>query len=253
MRLPLILIFLCAATVTRAQTPSPSPAPTDLTTLSKKTYHHARVFRVEPDGITYMYDGGMSKIDFADLPESIRKQYGYDPAKAAAFAAADENAQDATRAANAKDAAQAARQTLATNEAAARDIDAAAKAKRAPAQAGGSSLDRPATSVNYGTEQISGRTGPAESYTGDLSAAGGKVHLEGKVTQIVDEGIIIMLGTGRTVLLTDYAKQGLVIEDAICDVRGSKDGVFEYVSVLGAKSRIGKYKFASGNIKNPRR
>ena len=97
-----ILFSICAAALMAApaygQTPTkpavmakpPITAAPDLVTRSGKTYKQAQVFRVEPDGITYMYSGGMSKIDFTDLPETVCKQHGYDPQKAAQFAQADE-------------------------------------------------------------------------------------------------------------------------------------------------------------------
>ncbi len=40
---------------------------------------------VQPDGIVYRKDGGGGKVKFADLPAETQKQFGYDPAKAAAF------------------------------------------------------------------------------------------------------------------------------------------------------------------------
>ena len=93
--------ILCAALLTTpfacawAQAPTP---PADLTTRSGKTYKQARVFRVEPDGINYMFAGGMTKIAFDDLPEAVQKQYGYDPAKAKAFAEQDAQVQAAAAA-----------------------------------------------------------------------------------------------------------------------------------------------------------
>ena len=63
----------------------------DLTTASGQTYRHARVYRVEPDGITYLHEGGLSKLDFEELPESLRKDYGYDPRVAAAYQLAGED------------------------------------------------------------------------------------------------------------------------------------------------------------------
>ena len=77
-----------------AQIPKPAATPIpDLVTLSGKTYKQARVFRAEPDGLNYMFRGGMVKIPFTDLPEAVRKQYGYDPKAANAFAVADEQQQ----------------------------------------------------------------------------------------------------------------------------------------------------------------
>jgi hypothetical protein len=79
--------------------PAPSPTPEDdapdLTTLSGRVYQHARVSAVEPDGITYMFAGGVAKIPFTELPELVRQQYGYDPQKAAKFATEDEQKQAA--------------------------------------------------------------------------------------------------------------------------------------------------------------
>lgn len=57
----------------------------DLTTLDGKTYQNIKVTRVDPDGIYIMHSAGGGKIKFTELPEDVRKQYGYDPAKAAVF------------------------------------------------------------------------------------------------------------------------------------------------------------------------
>jgi hypothetical protein len=40
---------------------------------------------VEPDGLVLNVDGGIEKVFFAELDPQIREQFGYDPAKAAAF------------------------------------------------------------------------------------------------------------------------------------------------------------------------
>lgn len=111
MRLVFLLCLIPCALF--AQTPRPVPVPPaapvpDLKTLSGKTYKQARVFRVEPDGINYMYAGGMVKVPFTDLPEAVRKQHGYDAKAAAHFAAQDDAIQDAAyRASQAQLAAQA--------------------------------------------------------------------------------------------------------------------------------------------------
>ena len=62
-----ILALSLAASTASAQTPAPSPTPATLTTLSGHTYKQARVFRVEPDGINYVFAGGMVKIPFTEL------------------------------------------------------------------------------------------------------------------------------------------------------------------------------------------
>jgi hypothetical protein len=97
--LPIESVVYLPTTTPSPPTPLPAAKPsatsadadtTDLKTLSGKVYKSARVFRVEPDGLTYMFFGGLVKIDFTDLPESIRKKYGYDPARARQFAAQDD-------------------------------------------------------------------------------------------------------------------------------------------------------------------
>ena len=57
----------------------------DLVTLSGTTYRDVRAVRVEPDGVTWRYEGGAVKVDFADCPENVRRAYHFDPAKATAY------------------------------------------------------------------------------------------------------------------------------------------------------------------------
>ena len=57
----------------------------NLTTTKGKTYKRFKVLRVEPDGLNIMHSSGIVKVSFGNLPESVQKEYGYDPAKAAAW------------------------------------------------------------------------------------------------------------------------------------------------------------------------
>ena len=57
----------------------------DLVTLSGTTYRHVVPVRVEPDGVTWQHEEGLVKVDFADSPESVRRQYHYDAATATAY------------------------------------------------------------------------------------------------------------------------------------------------------------------------
>lgn len=65
----------------------------DLVTLSGTTYHDVQAVRVEPDGVTWQYDEGIAKVAFSDSPESVRKAYHYDVAKATAYHDAEMQAQ----------------------------------------------------------------------------------------------------------------------------------------------------------------
>ena len=60
-----------------------------ITTTNGKQYKNATVTRVEPDGIVIKFSGGMVKIYCTELPPAIQKQYGCDPANAAAAHAAE--------------------------------------------------------------------------------------------------------------------------------------------------------------------
>ena len=56
-----------------------------ITTLSGRTYHHCRIYKVDPDGVTFFHDRGGAKVLFLDLPQDIAQQLGYDPQKAASY------------------------------------------------------------------------------------------------------------------------------------------------------------------------
>ena len=170
-RLPFLLICLYASALSApAQRPAPTPPPSDLTTLSGRTYHHARVQRVEPDGITYFYDGGMSKIDFTDLPEAVRQQYGYDPAKARAFAVADDDAQ-----ASNYWAAQAQQQAAAQK----RQADAESQAKRAVSAPGSEFVGNPLDAGREGGLQHFSKLSAAQVAASPFSLKGTLVEMVG--------------------------------------------------------------------------
>ena len=65
-------------------------ASTEITTVDGKTYRNVEVLRSDPDGIVISYQPekrgiGMAKLNFRNLPDSVRTRYGYDPGKASAF------------------------------------------------------------------------------------------------------------------------------------------------------------------------
>ena len=68
-------------------------------TLSGRTFEHAKVIRVEPDGITIKYAPGGSglsevKLSFDELPANLRQTYGFDPQIAADYINAKQQAAD---------------------------------------------------------------------------------------------------------------------------------------------------------------
>ena len=56
----------------------------DLITLDGKTYRNFTVSRVESDGLAITHAEGAGKVEFLNLPQEVRKRYGFDPAKAEA-------------------------------------------------------------------------------------------------------------------------------------------------------------------------
>jgi hypothetical protein len=57
----------------------------DLVTRQGKVYHNYKVIDHDDGFVTILYSDGGGKIPLKDLPDDLQKQYGYDPAKAAAF------------------------------------------------------------------------------------------------------------------------------------------------------------------------
>ena len=61
----------------------------EITTLDGKTYTNCVVSKVYPDSICVLFSGSGARIKFANLPDSIRAQYGYDSQRATEFEEAE--------------------------------------------------------------------------------------------------------------------------------------------------------------------
>jgi hypothetical protein len=59
----------------------------DFKAINGKEYKNASVIRVEPDGITVKFSGGIVKIPFTELSEELKEKYHYNPEAAQKFAA----------------------------------------------------------------------------------------------------------------------------------------------------------------------
>jgi hypothetical protein len=91
-------LFCCVAS---AQ--SDTRFPSQITTTDGTVYRDTVKLRVYPDGILVSYQPepygiAYAKLKFRDLPESLRKQYGYDPKAAAEFEKQEAQATDHWRA-----------------------------------------------------------------------------------------------------------------------------------------------------------
>lgn len=78
--LPLILVAGVPAVE-----PEPNLGPREITTTEGKIYRAAKVTKIDPDGIVIMHASGTAKVAFVKLPEAVRQEFGYDPAKAADY------------------------------------------------------------------------------------------------------------------------------------------------------------------------
>lgn len=80
----LAVIWLTVATQVRAE---------DLKTLDGTVYKNATITTVTPAYVTVMHAAGVARVMLQNLPPELQTKYGYDPEKAAKFAAADAEAQ----------------------------------------------------------------------------------------------------------------------------------------------------------------
>lgn len=60
---------------------SPPSFPGGTIVVGGKKLTGVTVTRVQADGLTISHDEGIAKVPFTDLPEEIRRQYGYDPTR----------------------------------------------------------------------------------------------------------------------------------------------------------------------------
>ena len=65
--------------------PDLPPGTNDFVTNDGYIFRHVEIRLAEPDGLTFRHDGGVTKLRFASLPETVRQQYGYDPKAAAKY------------------------------------------------------------------------------------------------------------------------------------------------------------------------
>lgn len=94
-------------TVSPPSVPEIPPGPNDLATTEGQIYRNVQVRNIEPDGLTFHHDGGVTRVGFTALPEELQKKYEYDPKAAVAYQKAmteakkqAENGQAAIRAQN---------------------------------------------------------------------------------------------------------------------------------------------------------
>jgi len=59
----------------------------DVRSSDGTVYHNIKEVKAEPDGLVFVYDKGMAKVDFERLSPEMQRRFGYDRQKATAYRA----------------------------------------------------------------------------------------------------------------------------------------------------------------------
>ncbi|EDY19260.1 hypothetical protein CfE428DRAFT_3437 [Chthoniobacter flavus Ellin428] len=78
MRLLLVIVVVLPAIGSLAE---------DLRSSDGTIYHHIKEVKAEPDGLLFVYDKGIAKVDFERLSPEMQRRFGYDRQKAAVYRA----------------------------------------------------------------------------------------------------------------------------------------------------------------------
>ena len=235
-RIATLLLLLAAGRAT-AQT---QDKPADVKTLSGQVLKQAHVSRVEPDGITYFYAGGVSKIPFTDLPVSVRQQYGYDPAKAAAFSAADDQVQAVAFA-----QVQAAQNAAVEHKA---DVIVASQQSTPPLTASA------AKTPHVGLPQTSSLNNVPVRRQATLKGTVLSVDEEAGVLIVSCDGTPGMIGAESvdgTVAIKGYKEWSKINDGDLVNISGREAGSYSYGAVSGAKKKVRAFTFESGRFTTP--
>jgi len=180
----------------------------NLTTLNGKTFEAVTIKRVDPDGLIILHKEGVAKVLFTDLAEELRIKYGYDAQKAAAFQAAQKEAQAA-------EAARQAKERAAESEKLADENNKAEQMKTAVRITG--------TVFQVVTEGII-----VKRYGYGPGPAKGRAP-----------GLV---GGDDLVFITGHKRQDTKVDGDPIDVDANRDGMFSYTTTTGAGKRLAKYK-----------
>ncbi len=78
-------VFLLALLLAVAAPVVAGPKTDTITTKAGRTFFDCKVTHVYPDGVGFIHRNGAARIAFKDLPDNLRKEFRYDPAKEAEY------------------------------------------------------------------------------------------------------------------------------------------------------------------------
>lgn len=195
--LKLVISEMKRRAIEAAEVKTMAPQPTDgrsITDLNGKTYNNVKISKVEPDGISILHSSGAIKLPFSILSDDLRKEFKYDPEKAASYTVQ--------------------KQKELAKMNAARMAEAAKREEEEQRRRRMEELRRSAT----------------------------RIHFE--ITQVLDGGLLIWnLHGGKTEYLRINPDFFDVADGEKYHALVISDGVYEYVSVIGAKNTVRAWKF----------
>jgi hypothetical protein len=224
-----IVVGLSSIAFVDAQTNTPTAVvsnninPSVIATLSGSTYERCKILRDEPDGLVIMYSGGIKKIPYDDLPETLRRNYVVklpwyiDAAVAAQYW--PNSIQEVLR----KIAPEIAL-AHAQHEQALREL----------------TLEKPEPQPEHDMAYWYNRVGAKYAFSGgELLSAGEDVFwVRGKILSVVDNSTILVIDANLFIAACHLPSTENLFEGQAINVLGRPIGTYRYTSVAGAVKQV---------------
>ena len=204
------------------------------TTKAGKLITDAKVVKVEPNALIVTYPGGGGRVLMADLPEDIQLQFGYTPAKAAAYEAElAEKKKAEAKVLQARAATVAMGQQRAKIEATKMVIEGKVMQKTSEGILIDSGADRlyAATESGYSFDQ-----------RGNMSKWGGGT------AALYTEGIQVYIGL---CLLTDHPSYSKLVDGDKIAIVAWPNGQYTYTAVSKSMKSIRRFTANLSNVNSP--
>jgi hypothetical protein len=231
-RLRICFVFFAFVVVAARADETNTPAPTGATTIAApnrvtsnevpstitvngQTYHDIRVQRITASTVTIFHSTGVATISLEKLPPDLQQEFHYDPKAAAAEIKAEAAAQSVARQARAR----------------------TERAKRQLVEAGGVVFD--IGPLDQALHAAANAEDPIQSSL----AAFRKYFIEGKVSQVLTNGLIVATRIGD-VFLTRSEHQETAFEGSDIDEMAFPIDRYTYTTVSGASRTIPHYEVA---------
>ena len=89
------------------------------------------------------------------------------------------------------------------------------------------------------------------AYAGSMDEPEKRIPINGRVLQVIEEGLLVYRVDGSTVLLEGFPKKEAAVDEAVVITIASPLGSLEYTTTSGTTKRVARYKYISGTVTNP--